>query len=256
MSYDIMSFHVMSHFILDYILYHMLYCIWSVIFIYHISYSLSSVSETIYNLQYHKSLTFYCVTFFYISIIISSDITACHFISCTTPWCDIVSYTVYMYVCTLPAYVFSHACMYLWIMGWLHVAGIISWSCLHDFLLVDANAVVVLLVIDPGAISEKQQGHVERTWRTIWQVTQTQFPPNAETLNWKIDANEAWCRQCAPWWFPTQLNEFCRYTHQISCCKKISMNMSKLNHILYLKQRRRKNPTVQFGPVPLESSSP
>lgn len=82
-----------------------------------------------------------------------------------------------IYVCLHTARICIFACMHVLVDHGMITCGIISWSCLYGFLLVDANAVVVLLVIDPGAIWEKQQGHVERTWRTIWQVTQTQFPP-------------------------------------------------------------------------------
>lgn len=255
----------------------MLYCIWSVIFIYHISYSLSSVSETIYNLQYHKSLTFYCVIFFsylyhYFKWYHSMSF---HILYYPLMWYRII-YCIY--VCLHTARICIFACMHVLVDHGMITCGIISWSCLYGFLLVDANAVVVLLVIDPGAIWEKQQGFFcgpsymvmtvrlistehENTWRTMLKEHGEPFgklhrhnsPTIAETLNWKIDAN-SWCHQCAPWWFPMQLNEFCRYTHQISCCKKIIMKMSKT--YLYLKQRRRKNPTMQFGPVPLESSSP
>lgn len=135
MSYDIMSFHVMSHFILDYILYHMLYCTWSVIFIYHISYSLSSVSETIYNLQYHKSLTFYCVIFF-ISLSLFQVISQ-HVISYPVLPPDVISYHI-PYICMFAhcphMYFRMHACTcgswddYMWdniliLFIWLFASG-------------------------------------------------------------------------------------------------------------------------------------
>lgn len=248
MSCDIMSSHVISHFILDYILYHMLYCIQSVIFIYHISYSLSSVSETIYSTTNHLLFT------------VSNYFKWYHSMSFHIPYYPLMWYRVIycIYVC-------------------LHIARICIFACMH--VLVDHGMITCgrdhILILFTWLFargcqrSSRFAGHwswcnLRKTAGPCWKnmenhlasYTDTIPPTIAETLNWKIDANEAWCCQCAPSWFPTQLNEFCRYTHQISCCKKISMKMSKLNHILYLKQRRRKNPTVQFGPVPLESSSP